>query len=191
VGWSLTGLSTQYHAIAHPEDVSGAVLVDSSPFNLNKTRTTESISKDIKEKTETKNVPPVEDIIEMLRQRSGPDEQEQWLRPYAESLYQVRANDRSGEIKVFLDTIDITREAVLENGLGDLPLIVLSAGVSDFPVEVQEEMKASHQMAASASSRGKMMVVDGGSHMMTLDRPDAIVDAIKEVLVMTGQLKAE
>jgi pimeloyl-ACP methyl ester carboxylesterase len=55
--------------------------------------------------------------------------------------------------------------------MGDLPLIVLSAGKA-----VPE-----HEADARLSSRGESIVVEGSGHWMPLDAPDAVAEAILRV----------
>jgi pimeloyl-ACP methyl ester carboxylesterase len=55
--------------------------------------------------------------------------------------------------------------------LGDLPLIVLSAG----------KRIPEHEHDAALSSRGRNVVSDSG-HWMQLDAPDAVVDAVRAVI---------
>jgi pimeloyl-ACP methyl ester carboxylesterase len=55
--------------------------------------------------------------------------------------------------------------------LGDLPVIVLSAGASD-----------EHEHDASLSTRGEHIVVPATGHWIQLDQPDAVIEAIKRVL---------
>lgn len=59
-----------------------------------------------------------------------------------------------------------------QRSLGDLPLVVLSAGK-----EVPE-----HAADASLSTRGKAFVVRDSGHWIQLDAPDAVVDAIERVV---------
>jgi pimeloyl-ACP methyl ester carboxylesterase len=56
--------------------------------------------------------------------------------------------------------------------LGDLPIIVLSAGKP-----VQE-----HQSDARLSTRGESMVIKGSGHWMQLDAPDAVAEAVRKLV---------
>ncbi len=70
---------------------------------------------------------------------------------------------------------------------GSLPLIVLTAdgtyaGASaDIRPAVLRFWTALHQSLAARSSRGQERLVKGSSHLMMLDRPDAIAAAVEEV----------
>jgi pimeloyl-ACP methyl ester carboxylesterase len=61
--------------------------------------------------------------------------------------------------------------------LGDMPIAVLSAGSAN-AVEQQE-----HARDAALSSRGEHLVVAQSGHWMLLDAPDAVVEAIRRVLL--------
>ena len=75
---------------------------------------------------------------------------------------------------------------------GDLPLIVLSRGLSQFAIPGKPESALSkafeaenrlmYKEMASLSSRGSHRVVDGAHHVIHLEQPEALVKAIDEVL---------
>jgi pimeloyl-ACP methyl ester carboxylesterase len=64
--------------------------------------------------------------------------------------------------------------------LGDLPLIVVSAGTSD------ELATREHEQDARLSTRGEHIVVPGAGHWIQLDQPDVVIDAIRRVLRTCG-----
>ena len=64
--------------------------------------------------------------------------------------------------------------------LGDLPVIVLSAGTSD-ELAIRE-----HEHDARLSTRGEHVTVPAAAHWIQLDRPDVVIDAIKRVLQISG-----
>lgn len=77
---------------------------------------------------------------------------------------------------------------------GDLPLVVLTRGVSPFAVPgkpqselnkaAERENEAMHKEVAALSSRGSQRVVPGAGHIIQQDRPEAVVKAITDVLDM-------
>lgn len=75
--------------------------------------------------------------------------------------------------------------------LGDKPLIVLIARDSLLDLPLPPENKyalnqmwvESEKRLAGLSSRGKWVMVSGTGHMIPFDRPDAIVDAVRELSV--------
>ncbi len=59
-----------------------------------------------------------------------------------------------------------------ERGLGDLPLVVLSAG----------KATPEHEADARLSLRGEYRVIEGSGHWIQLDAPDAVTEAIERVV---------
>ncbi|CAN7330457.1 alpha/beta hydrolase [Phenylobacterium sp. LjRoot164] len=88
------------------------------------------------------------------------------------------------------DQLDAGRQSY-----GDLPLIVLTAdGTYAAAPEAARQPLASlwwglHRELARRSSRGISRVIEGSSHMMMTDRPDAIVAAVDEVASQANMLK--
>ena len=87
--------------------------------------------------------------------------------------------------------------SIQDRSLGDLPLIVISA--SEFPnaavLKLSTEEKA-QAMAAWAelqaelvtlSSDSKQVIAKGASHFVHLDRPELVIDAIREVVQAAQQ----
>jgi pimeloyl-ACP methyl ester carboxylesterase len=74
--------------------------------------------------------------------------------------------------------------------LGDIPLIVLTAGKIDagnYTSEIDAEaaqrvwVEGLQAELATLSSRGKQIIVPDSGHMIPMERPDAVVSAIREV----------
>ena len=80
---------------------------------------------------------------------------------------------------------------------GDLPLVYLTRGISPFlvPGQPQGEMNkaterdvmAMHDEIARLSTRGRNQLVPGAGHSIHVDKPQAVIDAINEVL---GQVRS-
>ena len=82
-------------------------------------------------------------------------------------------------------------EARAAGGLGDLPLIVLAAGLpppSDNLGDArqrrrrQEEWIRIQGQLARLSTRGRQIVVGDSHHAIQFDRPDAVISAVREVV---------
>jgi len=82
-------------------------------------------------------------------------------------------------------------EARAASGLGDLPLIVLTAGLpprSDNLTDawrrrrIQEEWIEIQGQLAQLSTRGRQIVVPDSHHVIQFDRPDAVISAVHEVV---------
>lgn len=74
----------------------------------------------------------------------------------------------------------------VKNALGKLPLIVLSHSIVDinepFAQEAQYMLLALHEQTTALSTRGIHRIVPDTHHNIEVDRPQAIVEAINEVL---------
>ncbi len=72
--------------------------------------------------------------------------------------------------------------------LGDMPLVVLTAGQdnarapSSERLQLDEAWAGFHRQLAALSTRGSAQLVADSSHLMMRDRPDAVVEAIREVV---------
>jgi pimeloyl-ACP methyl ester carboxylesterase len=73
--------------------------------------------------------------------------------------------------------------------LGDLPLIVLSAGRIGSPIVETDRQRAAwmemHDEIVTLSTRGQRRMVDSG-HNVPIERPRDVVQAIKDVAAMAG-----
>jgi pimeloyl-ACP methyl ester carboxylesterase len=75
--------------------------------------------------------------------------------------------------------------------LGDMPLIVLSAGsLESIPSlseaenqHLREEMQAQQSELAALSSNSKHVIAEQSGHMIQFDQPNLVIDAIREVVV--------
>jgi pimeloyl-ACP methyl ester carboxylesterase len=90
-----------------------------------------------------------------------------------------------------LDTLWAATSDEIDRGrpaYGAMPLIVLTAdgGYSSLPPQAAAAglglWRQLHREIAARSSRGQERLVAGSSHMIMLDRPDAVTDAVFEVL---------
>jgi pimeloyl-ACP methyl ester carboxylesterase len=87
--------------------------------------------------------------------------------------------------------IQANNDAVRAAGtLGDKPLIVLTAGKGMFGlplttqdwVDLRNRWVDSHMLLAHLSTRGKRIIVPDTGHMIPDERPEAIVNAVQEIL---------
>jgi hypothetical protein len=85
------------------------------------------------------------------------------------------------------------------HGFGTMPLIVLTAtgdmkgmkqmmGANDQQVAtVIKGWTNLHDQLAAQSSRGINCVIDGSGHYIQVDKPNVVIDAIREVMTLLGQ----
>ncbi len=82
------------------------------------------------------------------------------------------------------------RQAAAAARFGDLPLLVVSRDYSqpdaDLPPEIAEKARAAgdamQEELAGLSTRGRRIAVAGSGHYVQLDRPQAVIQAIQEVV---------
>ncbi len=86
-----------------------------------------------------------------------------------------------------------TAQQAGEQPLGDRPLIVLTAGQRAAPgatpfdaqqIPADPEVIAAQGRLAALSSRGEQRVSAQSGHDLHLDAPDAVIDAVRDVVVM-------
>ena len=85
---------------------------------------------------------------------------------------------------------DEKEEQAAQRTFADLPLIVLTAGIIPAqpgePSDEQEKSvahwRAGHDRLAARSSRGESILVPNATHMIQLDQPQAVIDAIRKVV---------
>jgi pimeloyl-ACP methyl ester carboxylesterase len=70
----------------------------------------------------------------------------------------------------------VAQELGLMDALRDVPLTILSAGNAS-PIQRTE-----HETLARRSSQGQIKVVRGSGHWIQVDRPDAVIQAIREMI---------
>jgi len=106
----------------------------------------------------------------------------------------LKSEDESGKLFSHGGDIDGAELDAARRDWRDLPLIVLTSSdkhYAGFPVAQIPTMsalwKSGHDELASRSTRGRNIVVPGSNHYIQLDHPDAVIQAIKQVLKMAGQ----
>jgi pimeloyl-ACP methyl ester carboxylesterase len=195
VGHSQGGFNCQAFAHLHPDDVVGVVLVDAShPDTIE--RTVDVLSKPERDRL----------LADVKHFRSWWFKTTQvWLaRLGMTRLFAPAPDELSREIKylmmrkngieAFADELaadDINGAQIRASGtLGDIPLIVLTAGKSsdgnyssetDRVAERRVWVEGIQAELAKLSSGGKQIVVADSDHMIPTERPDAVVAAIRDV----------
>jgi pimeloyl-ACP methyl ester carboxylesterase len=195
VGHSQGGFNVQAFAHLFPDDVVGAVLVDAShPDTIQ--RTAEVLSKPERDRL-------LADV--KLFQSSWFKTSQVWLARLGITRLIVPAPDelsreinylmmRTKGIEAFADelAVDETSAAQIRAAgtLGELPLIVLTAGKSSDGIYSSETDGAAERRVwvdgiqaelAKLSSRGKQIIVTDSDHMIPTERPEAVVSAIRDV----------
>lgn len=197
VGQSFAGLLVRLFAYTHPDEMAGLVLVDAAHEDQDE-RYPEAIR--------AMAQPMFEAQLQMLQQRratamaEGPlpsmfpapaqlpaDIVEKYQALIAEDA--TRLDTMIAELAALEESRAQVR-AMRDRGLGDIPLIVLSHGIPQaipgLPDEVNRAYEAAWQQMqielAAQSSNGQRLVVDGAGHMIHHDRPEAVVEAIRQMV---------
>jgi hypothetical protein len=72
-----------------------------------------------------------------------------------------------------------------EHPLGDMPLIVLTRGISEEGPDgkaFEAEHRRGHEAMAATSRKGKLIVATRNGHHVQLDEPELVVKAIRDTL---------
>jgi pimeloyl-ACP methyl ester carboxylesterase len=98
-----------------------------------------------------------------------------------------------GHVAAGVNPVDVEELASLRNdrlttehSLGDLPLIVLTRGLPEETgtnvQSLEEDHRRDHEILASMSTRGKLIIAPHSGHHVQLQEPELVVAAIREVL---------
>ena len=206
VGHSLGGIEARLYAQRWPEEVVGMVLVDTSPageglINENQPGFDEAIGREsyaanmlhcallVANGPLDMSRPEYEDCSATLPSDTPAAFRAIWPRFFTAYYYADKVSLMSSLYTHRYDSVDHRR-------LGALPLVVLSTehswGESGTPADAwarRSYMKvwiALHQTLAHLSSHGVHRIIEGSGHEIQLDKPQAVIDAVDEVL---GQLQ--
>ena len=163
VGNSVGGMNARLYAHRHPEEVAGLVLVDGSHQDQF-TRIGEALPE------------PGPD---------APDPHKGFYRFWTGGGWRDPANNPEN-----MDFVASGKQLRAIHSLGDLPLVVLASGVflqeaptkSEAGPRLHEIWQGLQRDLASLSSNGVCSVVEGSGHFIQRDRPEVVVDAIRQVL---------
>jgi hypothetical protein len=121
---------------------------------------------------------------------------------YELSMY-TRPNYYEGEAsqsrQYLPPTQDTAEEERARRSFGDMPVIVLTAGIVDSnpgwtPAVYQtfvQRWTAAHEALAARSREGKHVLVTDAHHFIQLDRPGVVIDAVVEVVRKTRGKRAQ
>jgi pimeloyl-ACP methyl ester carboxylesterase len=199
VGHSFGGYNVRVYAGKYAAEVAGLVLVDTSHEDQNqlmppslKKLTDEQIA----QLDGQRRLMPILIFFGIARLSAGDDNDAKPSKEFRDKMkylqLQAKFIDAAfSEIKSFTESAEEARRA---GNLGDRQLVVLTAGkdlgAKDLPKGVSvEEMREFRKTwvndlqvrQARLSTRGKQIVVLDSTHMIPMERPDAVVNAIHDV----------
>jgi pimeloyl-ACP methyl ester carboxylesterase len=201
VGHSLGGVEARLYAQRWRQDVAGMILVDTSPAgeelieaNQPGLSDDESIESYVSDELHCAMLaadgplkpsnPEYKDCSKALPSDTPAAFRKIWPEFFTAAYAVARVSLISSLYTHRYDSVD-------HLALGAMPLVVLSAERSfeiDTPAGMQfwkaykKTWYAQHQALAHLSSRGTYKLIKGSSHAIQLDKPQAVIDAVDEVL---------
>lgn len=170
VGHSLGALVLQDFAARHREAVAGMILLDPPPRGF----------------IEGKQFPELATLAEKMTA--------EWQAKAEAGAASADAGER--ERAIFFRTIASehremfgasARQAAAIHDFGDLPLVVIASGrpnpfFGDAAESFQRFWVEQSRELSERSTRGKLLVAEGASHILYLDAPDLVVESILDVV---------
>lgn len=196
VGWSLGGLHMRAFASLWPAEVAGLVLVDASherqmeelPANLRRLMTLYNgvlrVSNALAELGSPRALAP-------LSQRLTQSQIVSSIKLSDETLAANAANERSrkamravmAESGAFSATMAEVRELRATTSFPPVPVVVITreagSAKEDAMLAVWQTLQADQ---AALSPRGRQITAEGSGHLIPFERPDVIVEAIRDVV---------
>ncbi|MBE9190718.1 alpha/beta hydrolase [Gloeocapsopsis crepidinum LEGE 06123] len=195
VGMSLGGLFSRLFAYCYPEEVAGMVLVDVAHERMYEETPVEWVELNQRLERLLTHVVPIIARIGLLRllvafdslpmaaglfQKFPPS-----MRPLAKALYSQTQFGKtfaqeSAAVSVSMSQVEQARKI---KPFPDIPLIVLSSGKPDFDItqDVLQKLQELHADLASESPQGIHIIARESGHAIQLDKPELVVDAIRQV----------
>jgi pimeloyl-ACP methyl ester carboxylesterase len=203
-GWSLGGLVMRLFGFCHPDEVVGMVMVDTSTEHM--ARRYDAVVGDRASSRQRRErwrrmMVRAERLAQAGALLPGTPEYDEFVGPPEPELTPaVNAAQRAQltspayyramrSEQAHLQSSSSDEVVAARRPLGDMPLIVLSAGRYPAPRGLEGEgaavyrqgSLALHDEIAALSTRGQRRTVDAG-HAIQLERPDVVIAAVEEVL---------
>ena len=199
VGHSMGGLYARYYAYEHPEKVAGMVLEDSEHEEQNQ-RLPEALTKANEQATQMLRIPQLLSASGLLalNPASYPSQSLYPMAPGTEETFKALLALSPQWFATAIEETSAEAEScaamrsIQDRSLGDMPLIVVSAGEFSDPAVLNLSAEEHAQaMAAWAelqpelvtlSSNSKQVIAEGAEHFIHVDRPELVIDAVREVV---------
>lgn len=191
IGHSLGGLYVQHYALTYPDQVSGLLLVDNPPAYesfIESAGYQSTLQQNAGLYTGMRyamasGMPRLLDPVLGGRlqpevAQALPEVADAYVTLVQKPAYWQTALDELSSIETTAAQVRAGYEG--EHPFGDLPLIVLSAG--ETPPELADLMVDGHTQQATLSSTGERRVVEGSSHLIHLDAPEAAIQAVQDLM---------
>lgn len=196
VGMSLSGLFMRLFAYQHPEEVAGMVLVDVAHEQMYERMPPAMVKLNQQFDWLAIYVLPILSRIGLFRllvafdrlpfaanlfKKLPPNLQSAAKSVYAQTQFWQALGQESAAFPVSLQQVEQARRTT---SFPNVPLIVLSSGKPDFgaSAELLETMQALHADLANESPQGVQIMADKSGHVIQLDEPELVIDAIRQVV---------
>ncbi|NTU84646.1 MAG: alpha/beta hydrolase [Chloroflexales bacterium] len=196
VGHSLGGPIVRQFALAHPQDVAGMVLVDSSTEQQS-ARFPEAYRAAMAGMPRMLRLASLAADAGLLALFPGVVPQSTQLPPDAAATIQALAISSGKMLRATrAELMDAEADPTPRPAtLGGMPLVVLRRDPNAVPVPSQIAPEVAQQFEvtwaqmqeelAALSPRGRVILAEGSGHGVMLDRPDLVIRAIRDVLAAT------
>jgi pimeloyl-ACP methyl ester carboxylesterase len=189
VGHSAGGMHIQVYASQYPDEVAGLVLVDPTPAQLITSFSAEERQGLLPKAGQFRLLSTLQ-FFGLLRFIPLPGDEALTPLP-AEIQALIRAHRlQSGAItamsaEVLSMETSITQTAEAIPLPPERPFVIVWHGIPAEPVELEPLAKASMEELVRRSDNSKLIVAGNSGHYITFDRPDVVIDAIRQVVEAT------
>lgn len=199
VAHSFGGFNVRVYTAKYPADVAGLVFVDTSHEDQagRLPPTLQKMMKDATTQLESqKKLARILIFFGIARLTVGDEGMAKMSKEFRDQVKYLQLQAKfvdatAGEMQSFSESANEVRAA---GKLGDRPLVVLTAGkevdLKDLPKGVSKQemddfqkvwMNELQVQLAQLSTHGKQIVVPDSTHMIPLERPDAVISAVRDV----------
>lgn len=181
VAHSLSGKSARLFAAEHPDDVAGMVLVDTRSENIDAATPpdeAEAFAMALKRQAVALTLARKVGLVRLMGSMVGdapglPPGVATEMALLQTQPQSLRATTSEGLARSMDDA------ALNSVSLGAIPLVVIAAGDSMASIPGWAEAQAE---LAALSSEGRLVVAEGSSHLVQIDQPEIVIDAVLSVL---------
>ncbi|HEY9697133.1 MAG TPA: alpha/beta hydrolase [Trichocoleus sp.] len=195
MGMSLGGLFSRLFAYHYPEEVAGMVLVDVAHERMYEDTPVEWVELNKRLERLLTQVVPIIGSIGLLRllvafdslpmaaglfQKFPPSTRLLAKALYSQTQFGKTFAQESTAVSISMSQVEQARQI---KSFPDIPLVVLSAGKPAFDItqEVLEKLQELHADLANESSQGVHIVAHESGHAIHLDKPELVIDAVRQV----------